>query len=244
MRLFTYKEVFFIIIVSQIIYVFPGCVANYRTSTKPPPRFQKQLDSLKPDIHTKKTTRYTIKKGDTIWKISYDYGVSPDSIVEANNIKDVTDIRPGQQLIIPAGIRSTKDKSIETTLTKKTSESFIWPLNGRRLSDFGQWVDGERSTGIDIHTFNGQGVKASKGGIVALTSDIPDGWGKVIVLQHDDGSYTWYAYNSEILVKKGNKVTRGQIIAKAGSTGRAKQDKLHFKIFLHGVPVNPLYYLP
>ena len=88
-----------------------------------------------------------------------------------------------------------------------------------------------------------EAVKASKSGVVVLTSDRPDGWGKVVVLQHNDGSYTWYAYNSRILVNKGDRVTQGQTIVKAGSTGRAKRDMLHFKIFLHGVPVNPTYLL-
>ncbi len=73
--------------------------------------------------------------------------------------------------------------------------------------------------------------------------DTPGGWGKVVVIQHDDGTYTWYAYNSRILVKKGDRVLQGQTITEAGSTGKAEQDKLHFKIFLHGVPVNPISHL-
>jgi len=116
-------------------------------------------------------------------------------------------------------------------------------LRGKKLTYFGQWVDGQKNTGIDIQVAYGQTVKASKGGVVALVSETPDGWGKVAILQHYDGSYTWYAHNSKISVKKGDRIAQGQIIAKAGRTGKAEQNKLHFKIFLHGIPVNPLHHL-
>ncbi len=237
------KDVVCIIILFFTIDIFSGCATQHRSNTKPPLRFKNELDSLRSHTATSKSTKYTIKNGDTIWRIAYNYGVSPNSIININHIKDVTNIKPGQQIIIPAGITSERKTPSQNIPTRKSNESFLWPLRGKILSGFEQWVDGNKNTGIDIKAFNGQAVKASKGGIVALTSDTPDGWGKVIVLQHDDGSYTWYAYNSQILVKKGDKVTQGQIIAKAGSTGRAEQDKLHFKIFLHGVAVNPSYHL-
>jgi murein DD-endopeptidase MepM/ murein hydrolase activator NlpD len=148
-------------------------------------------------------------------------------------------------MIPVSGITGTRKVTSQATLPpgRNSNESFIWPLRGKILYGFDKWVNGYQNKGIDIQAFNGQAVKASKSGIVALTSDRPDGWGKVVVLQHNDGSYTWYAYNSRILVNKGDIVTRGQTIVKAGSTGRAKQDMLHFKIFLHGVPVNPTYLL-
>ncbi len=259
---FTPQDVICIITASFILYFFPGCSSTYYgPSLEPPSKFKRELDLLKTDVNTPgyqkesdpiltnattpRATRYTVKRGDTIWRIAYGYGVSPDTIIKHNHIKDVTDIKPGQQLIIPAGFTGTKRTSsgANLTLAKKSYESFIWPLQGKIISRFDQWVDNERNTGIDIQAYNGQVVKASKRGIVAMISDTPDGWGRVVILQHDDGSYTWYAYNSEILVKKGDNVTQGHIIARAGSTGRAKQDKLHFKIFLHGMPVNPSYYL-
>jgi lipoprotein YgeR len=239
------KEIIFVIIIFITEYVFTGCTTYNRPGTEPPPRFKKELDYLKSDRTIGKSTRYTIKKGDTIWRIAYNHGVSPDKIIKVNHIKNVTDIKPGQQLIIPAGIASI-DKTpsmANLTSTKRSSESFIWPLQGKKLTDFGQWIDGDKNTGIDIQATYGQDVKASKGGLVALISDRPDGWGKVVILQHNDNSYTWYAHNSEIFVKKGDTVAQSQTIAKAGSTGKAEQNKLHFKIFLHGVPVNPLHLL-
>jgi murein DD-endopeptidase MepM/ murein hydrolase activator NlpD len=234
-----------VVMVFLIMIFLTGCATSYRTGMYPPPKFKKELDSLKSNTSTQKSTRYTIKKGDTIWRIAHNNGVLPDEIIKANNIKNVENIKPGQQLIIPRGVSASKaaPERKAPVYIKKLNESFKWPIRGKILFGFDKWIDGYKNKGIDIQAVNGQPVKASKSGIVALISDTPDGWGKVVVLQHDDGSYTWYAYNSRILVKKGDYVLQGQTITEAGSTGRAKIEKLHFKIFLHGVPVNPISHL-
>ncbi len=243
MHFISGKDVFIVVILFFFLEALTGCSTPHRLNTSPPLRFHDELDSLRTQPSPPRSTRYTIKKGDTIWKIAYNFRVSPDTIINNNHISDVTNIKPGQVLIIPAGTQYTKTTPSQSTVTNKSEEFFIWPLRGKILTNFNQWIDGGRSTGIDIKAVNGQSVKASRGGIVALTSDTPDGWGKVIVLQHNDGSYTWYAHNSQLLVQKNDTIKQGQVIAKAGSTGRAEQDKLHFKIFLHGVPVNPSYHL-
>ena len=228
-----------------IMILITGCATGYRDGTHPPSKLKKELDSLKPNTISQKSTRYTIKKGDTIWRIAHNHGVLPDEIIKANKIKDVGNIKPGQQLVIPkvATVSTVAPVRSASTYTKKLNESFKWPIRGKILYGFDKWIDGYKNKGIDIQAVNGQAVKASKSGVVALTSDTPDGWGKVVVLQHDDGSYTWYAYNSRILVKKEDYVLQGQTITEAGSTGRAKRDKLHFKIFLRGKPVNPISHL-
>lgn len=255
MRFVTINNFVRIVAIFLVVGVLSGCASNQSTSVMPPPKFQKELDALRPDTVVShrnakskyhSSIKYTVKKGDTVWRIAKNHGVQPDNLIKINRIRDVTDIKPGQQLLIPSTHSYSRTSQSKTygRVAKASNESFIWPLRGKILTNFDKWVYGYKNNGIDIKVKSGQDVKASKSGIVALTSDTPDGWGKVVVLQHDDRSYTWYGYNSSILVSEGDTVTRGQRIAKAGMSGRAKQNKLHFKIFIHGVPKNPLKYLP
>ncbi len=110
-----------------------GCATSHRTNMYPPPKLKKELDSLKPNTITQKSTRYTIKKGDTIWRIAHNYGVLPDDIIKINNIKNVENIKSGQQLIIPTGVTVGKAVPVRkaSTYTKKLNESFKWPIRGK-----------------------------------------------------------------------------------------------------------------
>ncbi len=112
-----------IVIILLIMNMFTGCATTYRTSMNPPPRLKKELDSLKSNTTTSRpakparSSRYTIKQGDTIWRIAFSHGVSPDDIIRINNISDVTNIKPGQQLMIPAsGITGTRKVALRATL--------------------------------------------------------------------------------------------------------------------------------
>jgi len=70
------------------------------------------------------------------------------------------------------------------------------------------------------------------------------GFGKTIIIDHGDGFSTVYAYNSQLVVKLGDRVTRKMVIAKIGDTGRAQSPRLHFEIRKNKIPKNPFYYLP
>ncbi len=102
------KEIVCVVIIFLTAYILPGCATYDQPNIEPPPRFKKELDSLKSDRTTQEFTRYTVKKGDTIWRIAQTYGVSPDKIIEANYIENTSDIRPGQQLLIPVSFTGTR----------------------------------------------------------------------------------------------------------------------------------------
>lgn len=124
--------------------------------------------------------------------------------------------------------------------------SFIWPVQGRINSPFG-WrsIFGSYSyhSGLDIKASTGQSIKAADGGTVEFA-----GWkgayGNLVIINHGNGYKTYYGHNSSLTVSAGDKVYQGQVIAKAGSTGRSTGPHCHFEIRVNGTQVNPMSYLP
>jgi lipoprotein NlpD len=116
---------------------------------------------------------------------------------------------------------------------------FIWPVRGRVLAGFSE----PNSKGVDISGKIGDPVVAAAQGKVMYTGTGIRGYGKLIVIKHDNGFNSVYAHNREILVKEGQNVTRGQKIAELGDSD-ADAPKLHFEIRKSGKPVDPMRYLP
>lgn len=122
-----------------------------------------------------------------------------------------------------------------------------WPVKGWVTSDFGvrrDPFDGLRRMheGIDIAARTGTPVTATAAGIVR-EAGTESGYGKMVVIDHGYGLSTVYAHNSRILVKIGQRVKRGDLIAAAGNTGRSSGPHVHYEVRLNGAPVNPRKYL-
>ena len=115
---------------------------------------------------------------------------------------------------------------------------WVWPAKGK-VSD----LFSESTKGIDIVGMRGQAVTASAGGKVVYSGEGLRGYGKLIIIKHNDTYLSAYAHNSKLLVKEGEAVIKGQKIAEMGSTD-AGLVKLHFEIRKNGKPVDPLKYLP
>lgn len=227
-----------------------GCFEQFKKTEPVPERFSRELERLE-GHHGKPTfINYTIKPGDTVWKVSREYGVLPERIVELNSITDVKNIKPGDVLLIPDSTStSTLPQLYNVSQTTKdqlvSKQGFIWPLKQHRIiSYFGEYQNGFRNTGIDIEAKEDEDVLAAKDGRVVVVSNNPEGWGKVIVIEHGNSINTWYAYNSHILINKDMQVKQGQVIAKTGRASNDKRTKLHFKLFVNEKPVDPLSYLP
>ena len=116
---------------------------------------------------------------------------------------------------------------------------FIWPAKGGVLAKFSE----PSSKGVDIAGKPGDPVVAAAAGQVLYTGTGIRGFGKLIVIRHENGFSSVYAHNREILVKEGQPVTRGQKIAELGDSD-ADRPKLHFEIRKSGKPVDPMHYLP
>jgi murein DD-endopeptidase MepM/ murein hydrolase activator NlpD len=121
--------------------------------------------------------------------------------------------------------------------------SFRWPVRGRVIAAFGPTPSGLQNDGIDLAVPAGTPVKAADDGIVAYAGSELKGYGNLVLIHHDNGYVTAYAHASEILVKRGETVKRGQVIAKSGDTGNVKSPELHFEIRKGTTPVDPSQFL-
>ena len=117
---------------------------------------------------------------------------------------------------------------------------WLWPATGKLVTGFS---DSANLKGIDIAGKAGQPVVASAAGKVVYAGSGLRGYGKLVIVKHSDTFLSAYAHNSEILVKEGQQVTRGQKIAEMGNSD-SDQVKLHFEIRRQGKPVDPLKFLP
>jgi murein DD-endopeptidase MepM/ murein hydrolase activator NlpD len=121
--------------------------------------------------------------------------------------------------------------------------SFRWPVRGRVITGFGPKPNGLQNDGIDLAVPQGTPVKAADDGVVAYAGNELKGYGNLVLIRHSNGYVTAYAHASEILVRRGETVKRGQVIAKSGETGSVKSPELHFEIRKGATPVDPAQFL-
>ncbi len=122
-----------------------------------------------------------------------------------------------------------------------TKADFRWPARGRVISGFG--AKGGNGDGIAIAVPEGTPVKAAGDGVVAYAGEELKGYGKLVLVRHDNGYVSAYAHNGDLNVKRGEKVSRGQTIAKSGATGNVTSPQLHFELRKGSTPVDPTKYL-
>ncbi len=145
----------------------------------------------------------------------------------------------------PVGVR-TEPETAKTDSAPATSPHgvhFSWPLNGRILAGYGAAPDGSHNDGISIAAPRGTPVTAIEGGTVAYAGDELRGYGNLILIKHADGWISAYGHCDELLVKKGEQVHRGKVIAKVGATGNVNEPQLYFELRRGKHPVDPREFL-
>ncbi|MET0409179.1 MAG: M23 family metallopeptidase, partial [Hyphomicrobium sp.] len=143
---------------------------------------------------------------------------------------------PDQKVAIAAPPPSSAPASLDSVKLR-------WPASGKVIAGFGSRPDGTHNDGINLQVPLGTEVHAAESGVVAYSGSELKGYGNLVLLRHDNGWVTAYAHNDELLVKRGDKVNRGQVIAKAGKTGSVDQPQLHFELRQGSKPVDPTPYL-
>jgi|GEM_PF-626286 len=243
-----------------------GCflpVPGFRDNKKPPdqtPSQTNQPDSTNRKNHfSKKRGMYhTVRRGETIYRISKMYGVSQKDIIRANKIKDITKVYVGQVLFIPGARKLRNDPGARTPPPQHTtapppkrsiharcppgSIKFIWPAKGKLTSGFGI-RNGRQHDGIDIANKIGTPINAVADGVVIYAGRL-GGYGLIVILKHEGSFKTIYAHNRKNLVKKGDTVRQGQKIAELGNSGNATGPHLHFEVRCGQEATDPIPYLP
>ena len=145
--------------------------------------------------------------------------------------------------------RSVEEAPVGRSAPVKASEAtgalptFRWPVRGKVITSYGAKTNGKSNDGINLAVPEGTPVKAAEDGVVAYSGNELKGYGNLVLVRHSNGYVTAYAHASELLVKRGDTIKRGQIIAKSGQSGEVGSPQLHFEIRKGSSPVDPLQFL-
>jgi murein DD-endopeptidase MepM/ murein hydrolase activator NlpD len=175
-------------------------------------------------------------------------------IMRVNRISDPAKIRAGDSIFIPGArkvlyvpvYRPEETAMLERKLPAKgTGVShlrFMWPVKGKVIAQFGI-EDGFKNNGVAIAAKQGTAIRAAeKGKIIYSGSELRD-YGNLIIIDHQGGFATVYAHNRANLVKRGERVKRGQVIAEVGMSGVAESPYVHFEIRRGGKAKDPQAFL-
>lgn len=158
-----------------------------------------------------------------------------DSTVITKATDDGTVVSDTKPVVKPASSMIDANKSSDVAKTSALIAGVDWlvPTKGKIYSKYSV-----ASKGIDVQGKEGQSIFASNAGTVAYSGDGLKGYGNLVIIKHDDNFLTAYSHNKTNLVKVGDKVKRGQVIALLGKT---ESDKpiLHFELRKAGKPIDP-----
>lgn len=135
------------------------------------------------------------------------------------------------------------ETAVKTADPSGAMPAFRWPVRGRVIAGFGSKPNGTQNDGINLAVPEGTPIKAADDGVVAYAGNELKGYGNLVLIRHSNGFVSAYAHASEIMVKRGDTIKRGQVIAHAGQTGNVTSPQLHFEIRKGSTPVDPAQYL-
>jgi murein DD-endopeptidase MepM/ murein hydrolase activator NlpD len=194
---------------------------------------------------------HVVRPGENLYRIGKAYDISYQELARVNGVTDASRLRAGQKIFIPGATRQLPVEIITPTepslhaagpTEPVSTDGFIWPVSGAVNSPFGPRNETFHD-GIDIAAPEGTPIHAIERGEV-IYSDQLRGYGYIILLRHASGFVSVYAHNQSNLVREGQWVERGEVIARVGSTGRVSGPHLHFEIRRYNAAEDPLRYLP
>lgn len=247
-------------LIGTLAVAITGCATKptYQNSTQSGPKIITNSQGV-PNYHL-------VKRGDTVGQIAARYRLNYRQVGALNGLDSKYTIYTGQWLKLwhgeqsaparPAPTRNNNNYNVATTpttpqpqytppttsstpayeVTANSTAGYEYPSRNQVIRNFdaasgsiGMWFAGKE----------GDPVLASQGGTVLYSGDGLTDYGNLIMIRHNDSYITAYAHNSQLLVKEGETVQRGQRIANMGSTGQTNQVALQFQVRLNGNPIDP-----
>lgn len=192
-----------------------------------------------PDTHI-------VRRGETLFSIAWRYSKSTADLARWNRLGDGSLIYPGQVLQLhgraaSGPIARPRESRPLPSIPAQPPPKWSWPTKGRINVDFG--AKPGTGTGVLINGRAGQPIYAAASGRVVYAGGGLIGYGKLIIIKHNDTYLSAYGYNASLLVKEGDSIRKGQKIATMGD-GPERKPRLHFEIRRNGKPVNPRQFLP
>jgi lipoprotein NlpD len=193
---------------------------------------------------------HIVQKGDTLYSISFRYGIDFKQLARWNRVSPPYTIFPGQRIrLFPragdhrqvaktTNKKSTTPKAKPKVAAAKPPGDWRWPVKGKVVEKFSA-----NNKGIDIAAKAGTPVVATSAGKVVYAGSGLRGYGNLLIIKHNRSYFSAYAHSQRLLVAEGSQVKAGQKIAEVGNTG-TDRDKLHFEIRKDGNPKDPLKFLP
>ena len=203
---------------------------------------------------------YIVKQGDTLYSIGFRSGHGYKRLSDWNKIPPPYILKVGRKIKLfeykqrPRSEKRSRGKKTVSTKVRSSSQKtstnsnnnkkvlklhWQWPIQGKVLKTFSQ----TGGKGIDIDGKLGQKVRSAASGKIVYSGSGLKGYGNLLIIKHNYLYLSAYANNRRLLVKEGQHVKKGQVIAEVGRVG-GKQTSLHFEIRKNGNPVNPVKYLP
>lgn len=233
---------------------------------KKPTPTAKKIAAKSPSAAVKIPSHHKVLGGDTLYSISWNFNLDYKEVARWNNIRAPYVIYPGQSIrltappvkkavvkkTVPGNTKPVEKKSVkkQAEVAKKASKkdksvkyarniNWQWPTKGKLIKSNSPIS----KKGLDIAGKKGQLIKASGAGVVVYSGSGLLGYGRLIIIKHNETYLSAYAHNSVLMVKEGDSVSGGQKIAKMGQDSNG-QALLHFEIRKNGSPVAPAKYLP
>lgn len=199
---------------------------------------------------------HRVEAGESLDAIANHYQVPVAELKKYNEDMVKEGIQVGEKLYIPyeqsplwnvegmddAEAGNESPKPMSRNVANAPATYFSWPVKGRVSSVFGPRRR-KMHEGLDIAAPKGTPVRAARSGHVIYATNRISGYGKMVIIRHVDSYSTVYAHLSKIKVKKGQFVSRGEVLGLVGRTGHATGNHLHFEVRAQRVPVDPLLYL-